>query len=86
MRRRSRSPRRHWPTELIDSVPRATVVAPVYVLAALSTTVPVPDFVKPTPPVLSTIVDAMVKMPAPFCCTPSNPPPAVPVIEPPVMV
>ncbi|MNI13577.1 hypothetical protein D3C73_668100 [compost metagenome] len=44
---------------------------------------PLPLLTKPVPP-LSTIVESMVNVPVPFCWMPNVPPPAPPVMEPPV--
>src|SRR3546814_18165701 len=63
------------PMLLTRNVPFVRFVAPVWLLAPVSTTVPVPPLTKLVAPPLSTMVESIVKVPAPFCCTPSVPPP-----------
>ena len=71
----------------LRACPGSRSVGPLYVLlVVVSATAPVPALVKPTAPPLSTICEAIVKVPVLFCWMPSVPPPSGPVSDPPLIV
>src|SRR3546814_20724788 len=67
------------PMLLTRNVPFVRFVPPVWLLAPVSTTVPVPPLKKLVAPPLSTMVGSREEVHAAFCCKPRGPTPAPPV-------